>query len=418
MSSYLLILVIIGVASLSMAWMPSLSQKTQISYSILYVIFGMFIYFWFPQLPDATPLIERTMTMHLTELVVIISLMGTGLKIDQPFSFKSWRTPFRLVSITMVISIVAVAFIAVEFLKFDLASAVLLGAVLAPTDPVLASDVQVGPPMEKKNDNVRFSLTAEAGLNDGTAFPFTWLAILLTSASLNFETLGTWFLRDVLYRMSAGAAIGFVMGKVLAFLIFTLPQKRKVVTITDGFVGIAATLLVYGLTELVKGYGFIAVFVTAITLRNFELNHKFHRRLHDFTEQTEKILLAIVLLLFGGSLVHGALNFLTMDMVWVGLGFVLIIRPLTGLIGLIGEKLHIKEKLVISFFGIRGMGSLFYLSFALQQITFKYTSALWSTVSFIILLSVIIHGLTATSVLESLDRELVQHKSRKKRTAK
>jgi NhaP-type Na+/H+ or K+/H+ antiporter len=177
------------------------------------------------------------------------------------------------------------------------------------------------------------------------------------------------------------------------------------VAIRDGFVGVAATLLVYGVTELVWGYGFIAVFVTAITLRNYELDHKYHRKLHDFTEQIERILVAIMLLLFGGLLVHGILASLNQTMVWLSLLFVLLLRPLTGLVVMLREKFNLKEKLAISFFGIRGMGSLFYLSFALEKGTFKQEKALWAIVSFIIVLSLLIHGFTAGTVIQKLEEE-------------
>ncbi len=403
MDTYIISLVIIGLASLAMAWMPSLAEKTKISYAIAYVLFGMAIYALVPTLPDANPFYNSKLAVHLTELVVIISLMGTGLKIDQPFSLKSWKVPFRLVSVTMLLSIGAIAALAYYVLKFDLASSILLGAVLAPTDPVLASDVQVGPPLEDKHDPVRFSLTAEAGMNDGTAFPFTWLAVIAATTTLDKGTLTEWFLRDVLYRMAAGVAVGVLMGRLLAWLIFWLPQKKEVVVVRDGFVGVAATLLVYGLTELVWGYGFIAVFVTAITLRNYELYHKYHRKLHDFTEQIERILVAIMLLLFGGMLVHGILSKLTFTMVWIGLGIVLLVRPVTGLLAMLDEKLKLREKMAISFFGIRGMGSLFYLSFALSKVDFRFEKELWSIVSFIIVLSLLIHGFTATTVFQKLD---------------
>ncbi|MEJ7735832.1 MAG: sodium:proton antiporter [Chitinophagaceae bacterium] len=407
MDTYIVILTIIGLAALGMAWMPSISEKIKISYSLIYVLLGIMLYSLFNKLlPLPNPISRNEFTVHLTEMVVIVSLMGTGLKIDQPFSFKKWRVPFRLIIITMVLSIAIVALMGWWSFGFDLASAILLGAVLAPTDPVLASDVQVGPPNEKDEENVKFSLTAEAGMNDGTAFPFTWLAIALALGSQTggFD-FGRWLLLDLLYRVMAGILCGFLMGRLLAYLIFYLPQQRKFVVTKDGFVALSATLLVYGATELVHGYGFIAVFVTAITLRNYELHHKYHKKLHDFTDQIERILLAIVLILFGGSLVSGILDHLTWKMAFFGIGFVLIIRPLTGLIGLIGIQLHIKEKLGISFFGIKGIGSFFYLAFALNKAKFNYSEEIWSMVSFTVMLSVIIHGITATPVMAKLGEE-------------
>ena len=405
--TYILSIIIIGASVLGMAWMPIINRVTGISYSIFYVFFGMVIFAIFKSLPIPNPIIYPTETLHLTELVVITSIMGTGLKIDQPFSLRKWRVPFRLVLITMLLCIGIVFFAGQWAFEFDIASALLLGAVLAPTDPVLASDVQVGPPHEKDKENIRFSLTAEAGMNDGTAFPFVWLAISLAfygaTGHGNF-TQWVWF--DLVYRLIIGFAFGYIIGRALAYLIFYIPEKKKFIVIKDGFVAIATTLLVYGLTELFNGYGFIAVFVSAITLRNSHMTHRFHKNLHEFTDQIEKILVAIVLLLFGGSLVNGILEHLTLKMAVFGIAFLFIIRPLTALIALIGTRLHIKEKLAISFFGIRGIGSFFYLAFALSTTYFSFANELWSLVSFIVLISIIIHGITASSVMKKIESEL------------
>ena len=410
MDSYILSLAIIGLAALGMAWMPYLSQKIRISYAVIYVAIGILFYSLFGNvLPTPNPIKYADYAQHLTELVVIISIMGTGLKIDQPFSFKTWSIPFRLVTITMMLCIGLMFLLGRYFLGFNIASALLLGAALAPTDPVLASDVQVGPPMEDVKDNVRFSLTAEAGMNDGVAFPFTWLAIALAMMTVNKNfDVGSWVLYDLIYRVVAGVGIGYAMGRFLAYLVFYLPEKRNFVVIKDGFVGIAATLLVYGVTELLHGYGFIAVFVTAITLRNSELNHQLHKELHNFTDQVERILVAIVLILFGGCLASGILNYLTWPMALVGIAFIFIIRPLSGLMGLIGIPVHRKEKLAISFFGIRGIGSFFYLSFAINTYFFGYEKELWSLVSFIVLISVIIHGITANNVMNRMKKSFSQ----------
>jgi NhaP-type Na+/H+ or K+/H+ antiporter len=410
--SYILSIIIIGVATMGMAWMPAVAKRTQISYSIAYVLLGVLVFSVFHQLPSPDPLKQNYFTLHFTELAVIISLMGTGLKIDEPFSLKRWKVPFRLVSVTMILCIAGVAAIAYYFLHFDLASAILLGAILAPTDPVLASDVQVGPPQEDPKDPVRFSLSAEAGMNDGTAFPFTWLAILIASAgTLSGGDLGLWLARDVLYRMVAGIACGYFMGRLLAYLVFYLPEKKQLISIRDGFVGVAFTLLVYGATEMVSGYGFIGVFVTALTIRNYELGHKYHRKLHDFTDQIERIMVAIVLLLFGGSIVNGILAHLTWELAIVGLVFVFVVRPLAGIISLPGTGLDWREKLVISFFGIRGVGSFFYLSFAMAEAKFRFINELWSLLAFIVMLSVLVHGLTATHVMEKLDERHPERES-------
>jgi len=407
MDHYIVILAIIGAGVLGMAWMPALTAKTKISYSIVYMLLGMLLYSVFDFLPAPNPRVHGNVTTHLTELVVIVSLMCTGLKIDQRFSFKTWGIPFRLITITMFLCIAAVTAIGVYYFNMHLATALLLAAVLSPTDPVLATDVQVGDPNEKNRDNVKFSLTAEAGFNDGMAFPFVWLAISVAMFSSGHEAyMFTWMWKHVFYQILAGVLSGFLLGKLMAYSLFTLSKKYESFVTQDGFVSIAATLVVYGLTELIHGYGFIAVFVGALTLRAYEPGHKYHNRLHAFSDQIERILVAIMLILFGGAIVRGIMNSLTWSMAAFGIVFIFVIRPLSGLIGLIGTKLRIQEKLVISFFGIRGMGSLFYLAFAFGTTFFKNQDELWAIVSFIILISICIHGLTAGFTFKKLEEVL------------
>ncbi|HEY0175604.1 MAG TPA: cation:proton antiporter, partial [Pedobacter sp.] len=277
----------------------------------------------------------------------------------------------------------------------------------SPTDPVLATDVQVGDPNEKDRDNVKFSLTAEAGFNDGMAFPFVWLAIAIAMMSVSGGPfMMTWVWKHVVYKILAGLLSGFVIGKLLGYILFTLSKRYESMVTHDGFVSIAATLTVYGATEMIHGYGFVAVFIAALTLRGYERNHKYHNRLHAFSDQIERILVAIMLILLGGSLVRGIMNSLTWSMAAFGVVFIFIIRPLAGLIGLIGTRLRIQEKLVISFFGIRGMGSLYYLAFAFSTTFFKNQDQLWAIVAFIILISIVIHGLTAGFTFKKLEEVL------------
>lgn len=409
MDSYPFLITVVGIAALGMAWMPYFTAKTKFSYAIVYVFIGAILYSVTDVLPFPDPLEERDSTLHLTEMMVIISLMGTGLKIDQPFSFRSWKVPFRLVTITMLVSIALVAFVSQWIFGLDLASALLLGAVLAPTDPVLASDVQVGPPLEKSKDNIRFSLTAEAGMNDGMAFPFTWLAIAVALNQTSAFDFQQWFLVDFLYKIGVGVLSGYALGMALAYSVFKL-SKEKAILIRDGFVAICATLITYGITEMVHGYGFIAVFVAAITIRNYELNHDYHRQLHSFTDQIERVLLAIVLILFGGALVKGLIENITWHSVIFSLLCIFLIRPASAWLSLYSAGLHRKERLAISFFGIKGIGSFFYLAFALQEAEYREENLLWTIVSCVVLFSIVIHGITASYAMRKLGKEFGEEK--------
>jgi sodium/hydrogen antiporter len=410
MDSYLVLITLIGIAALGMAWMPYFTERTNISYALPYVAGGAIIYAVTDQLPFPDPIQAPESTLRLTELVVIISLMGTGLKIDQPFSFRAWKVPFRLVTITMILSIGVVTLLSQWMFGLDLAAALLLGAVLAPTDPVLASDVQVGPPLEKNKDNIRFSLTAEAGMNDGMAFPFTWLAIAVALSAREGFVWHDWLLKELLMKIAIGIAGGYFIGKALAYAVFKVSKEREIF-IRDGFVAICATLVTYGVTEIFHGYGFIAVFVAAITIRNYELDHEYHRKLHSFTDQIERILLAIVLILFGGALVHGVIENFSWRLALFALACIFIIRPFTAWASLYSTELHPKERLAISFFGIKGIGSFFYLAFALQHAPFVGDKLLWSIVSAVVLFSLVIHGSTATYIMKRFgDRFLTPNK--------
>jgi NhaP-type Na+/H+ or K+/H+ antiporter len=408
MNPYTLELALIGLAALGMVWIPAITKDRGISYAIVYVIFGALLYKLFPDyLPVADPQANTTITMHLTEIIVIVSLMGSGIKLDRPYSWKNWMSPLRLITVSMLLGMAAAMLLGYTFLGLSLASAVLLGAVLAPTDPVLASEVQVGPPNEKRKSETKFALTAEAGLNDGMAFPFVWLAILI---SLNKLGTGgewlTWVWYDLFYKVLLGVAVGWGFGKVVGYLLFDLSKKYNFLKTTDGFLALSLTFLVYGVTELLHGYGFFAVFICAVILRHYEKGHDFHSELHSFTDQIERLLVAVVLILFGGSLITGLLHGLTWKMAIFSMAFVFLIRPLSGLIGLYNLDIHIKEKLAISFFGIRGMGSIFYLAFALHESTFENQDELWALVGFTILLSIIVHGISSTPIMQHLKKTL------------
>ncbi|WP_026462692.1 cation:proton antiporter [Adhaeribacter aquaticus] len=404
MTTFILVITVIGLAALAMAWLPSLLQNAPFSYAMIFLGLGYLLYKIPLNLPAPDPLKYNNLTTRLTELGVITTLMGTGLKINRDVSLKNWKIPLLLVSVTMLLCISFLGFMGWWVLGFTPAAAVLLGAVMAPTDPVLAADIQVGPPSEEQEDHVRFSLTSEAGLNDGVAFPFTWLAVTLALASQTGEAwFWPWFWDDLIYKIVCGVASGYFLGRALSYLLFVLPKQTNFPKSRDGFVAIAATLLVYGVTELVHGYGFIAVFIAGLTIRHLEKNHHYHLELHDFTEQIERLFLVILLLLFGGSLANGLLDNLTGRGIAVGLAFIFLARPLTTLATLYNQKITIREKLAISFFGIRGIGSFYYLAFALGKATFPEAKELWAIAGFIVLVSIIIHGVLAAPTMKYLD---------------
>jgi sodium/hydrogen antiporter len=403
MDSYIIILIGTGIAVLGAVGLPRLLGGSPLSLPIVYVVFGLIAFSLPLGLEPPEPFQHSFVTEKLTELIVIIALMGSGLKLDRRPNLRNWSVALRLLVITMPLCIAAVAGLGAALLGLAAASAVLLGGVLAPTDPVLASDVQVGPPHEGGEDEVRFSLTLEAGLNDGLAFPFTYLAIRL--AEVGGQAWFTdWLLFDLLYRVVVGCVAGVVIGLFLAFLVFRLPAKTRLAETGEGLLALAVTLLAYGLTETVEGYGFLAVFVAAVTLRHYERWHTYHVSLHAFTDQFERLLLALLLVLFGGSLAGGLLASLTIQEALLGGLLIFVIRPVAGWIGLIGTKIRLEEKLAIGFFGIRGLGSFYYLAYAINQTGISEARSLWNVVGFTVLLSIFIHGLIASTAMTHLDR--------------
>ena len=343
----------------------------------------------------------------LTEIVVLVSLVGAGIKIDTGLSWRLWRPTMRLLLITMPVGIFAMAMLGYYAFGMTLGAAILLGAVLAPTDPVLASSIQVGPPNTGGEDTTRFTLTSEAGLNDGLAFPFVYLAIKIAEAysggqRFTGEMLWSWFTHDVLWKIGAGLVVGVIVGKVMAKLVFSKYSRET--TISQGYVVIAITLLAYGLAEYVHSYGFIAVFVAAFTFRRSECEHTYHAKLHDFAEQSEGLLMSLVLVIFGMFLGQGlqAGVELTWRVYIVSFTFLLLIRPLGAMVALSGLKMHHTEKYAISALGIRGIGTLYYLSYALNQGFFNDEDALklWIVCSIVILASIFVHGLSAPWLLK------------------
>ena len=420
MVSYEVAQIVVGLAILGAVVLPRLLSNKPLSFPLIYVAAGMVLFALPLGVEPPNPIENAEYTELLTELVVIIALMGAGLKLDRPFDWRAWSSTWRLLAISMPITIGLTAALGYWVLGVLPATAILLGAVVAPTDPVLASDVQTGPPTEETDEEVepenqegtiRFALTSEAGLNDGLAFPFTNLAIVVAAAAgtASFAWVD-WVLVDVLYKIVVGIIFGYLGGRLLARFIFGAPSTTELARVMEGAEALAATLIVYGATELVHAYGFIAVFVAALELRHYEWEHEYYHHLHDFAVIAERLLMAAVLVLFGGALVGGLLAPLTPIHVAVGLAIVLVVRPLAGLVGFIGSSISFSERLVISAFGIRGIGSFFYLAYALNEASFQETELLiaaeelWAVLGFVVLTSIILHGTTASPVMAAIDR--------------
>lgn len=403
MDPYILLLVGTGGLILLVAWLPMVLRELPLSLPMFCIAAG---YGVFALIGGDTPnpLHYPEAAERLCELVVIVALTGAGLKLDRPLAWREWSLTWRLLGIAMPLSILGIGLVGHWLLGLGAAAAVLLGGALAPTDPVLASDVQVGPPRSGEEDEVRFTLTAEAGLNDGLAFPFVNLAVALALVGTDPALwAGHWLGVDVAWKLLAGLAAGWGIGRLLGWVTFRIPNRARLSRTGDGFVALGTTLLAYGLTELVHGYGFVAVFVAALAMRSAERHHRYHDRLHDFAEQTERLLMMVLLVLFGGALAGGLLDGLGWPAVAAALVFVFLVRPLAGMLAMIGTTQPLAERGAIAFFGIRGLGSFYYLAFAANAARFPEMAELWAVVGLTVLISVGLHGVTVTPVMRRLD---------------
>jgi sodium/hydrogen antiporter len=401
-----------GIAVFTAAIFPKLLRDTPLSMPMVFLGAGMLVFTFIGDLPDPDPIQHRDFALHLTEICVIISLMGAGLALDRPLGRLRWATTWRMLGIAMPVCIVLLTLLGLGVLGLGLAAALLVAAALAPTDPVLASEVQVGEPADEegeteKEDEVRFGLTSEAGLNDGLAFPFVYLAIAMSIVGTSpTDWFPQWFAVDVLWRIGVGVLMGFGTGKFLARLFFSARSETiRLSNHSEGFVALAATFLAYGLTEMVEGYGFIAVFVCAVTIRAAEHTHGYHKVLHSWVEQMERIMTVVILVLLGGAIARGLLAGIGWAELGVALAFLLLVRPLSGWLGLARGKTGPRERIAISFFGIRGIGSLYYLAYALGKGQFNdQAEQLWAIVGLVVALSIVLHGATTAPVMNRLDR--------------
>jgi sodium/hydrogen antiporter len=412
-----------GVALLLGAVLPRVTSQRALSVPMAFVGIGVLV----GLLPAAdglplSPVEQPEVAERLTELTVLVALFGVGLALDRPLGLRSWAATWRLLLVGMPLFTGLTALLGWWVLGLAPAAALLLGAVLAPTDPVLAADVQVQGPGTRDHavdageakdevdpqDDTRFSLTSEAGLNDALAFPFVYGALFLMVGG---HSAWRWLGWELVGKTLVGAIVGWGCGYLLAKMAFRSRRKSlRLAQTGEPLLALAATFTSYGLTEVVGGYGFLAVFATAVAIRAEERHSAYHEVMHDFASQLEHLLTLVVLLLFGAALSNGLLADLSWRGVLIGVLAVLVLRPLTAGLSLrrrlpLGDpRLGPRERRVVAFFGIRGAGSLYYLAYATGYTQVAGIGELWSTVAFTILLSVVVHGVLASPVMVWLDQ--------------
>ena len=366
---------------------------------------GALLFWLYDGIVAPDPLTEngRLLWEKLTEAVVVISLIGAGLKIDMA-SWQAWKPAVRLLAIAMPLTIAGTALLGWAMVGLALPAALLLGAVLAPTDPVLAGDVQVPGPGEGDKHHVRTTLTTEAGLNDGLAFPFVYLAVTAASVgAVQWDWLWEWAWQDLVYRIVAGVAIGALIGRGLAYLIYKVPAKAPVAKAGQGCIALCIFFIAYGGSELLGGYGFLACFVAAFVIRRAAYKHDYNGVLFEFVEDVERAFLVVILMLLGGVALD-VMSALTWTAAGAVLIFLFVLRPVVGALSLWGCEGSWREHWVVGFFGIRGIGSLYYLAYATGHEDFVRTELLWAMVTFAVVLSAGVHSLSAVPIMAWIEK--------------
>ena len=437
-----LIFILAGALFVVMALATSVLRRLPLTTSVLYLGAGYAVGGAGLRLIQPDPVESAAVLERITEVAVIVSLFTAGLKLRQPLRAARpdgarfrlrlnpiWRPAVRLATLAMVLTIGLVAVAGWGLFGLPLGAALLLGAILAPTDPVLASEVQVDDPTDR--DRLRFSLTGEAGLNDGTAFPFVMLALGL----LGLHGLGTggalWLGRDVLWAVPAGLAVGGLLGTAVGRLVLYLRREHREAVGLDDFLALGLIALAYGVALLVHAYGFLAVFAAGLALRRIERQHTelagetdptvtaaaageaeeavatdperapayMAQAVLGFNEQLERIGEVVVVTLLGAMLSLQTLTWQTA--VFVAL-LLLVLRPLAVTLGLLGSGLSPPQRRLTAWFGIRGVGSVYYLTYAIEHgLPEELARTLSGIVLFTVAVSVVVHGISVTPLMRS-----------------
>ncbi|RYZ06145.1 MAG: sodium:proton antiporter [Myxococcales bacterium] len=443
-------LALVGVLLLLLSLSSAYVQRMPISSSSLYlglgVLLGPRVLGWMEfRVGQGGHWFER-----LTEVAVIVALFISGLKLRLPPRHEAWAAVYRLAGPIMLACIAGITLVGRSLLGLDWPTALLLGAVLAPTDPVLAGTVSVSDAADR--DRVKYALSGEAGLNDGTAFPFVVLALAWQRQETEHSPhwLLQWAALDLVWAVGAGLAVGYLLGLTLGRWAIHQRSRQRDTEAPSDFAALALIALAYTAGELIHAWSFLAVFAAGVGLRRAEVGtvsstpHPQHARpgvTHPPAEhlvgarveaqELEAPAVAAGVLVaetmsFGGT-VERILEVLLVTLVGVAVGsywdyralylaplLFLVIRPLSSYLLLAGTKTSSLQRVLIGWFGIRGIGSLYYLAYALNHgATNEPQSRLAGLTISVITLSILVHGSSATPLLSFYERRKARRRKRR-----
>jgi len=414
--TYYLLLLGLGAMVFIIVWIVPAIEKLPLSLPIVCLVLGFAVFSLAPLPPVDIPNLH--VAERIVEAVVVIALMGAGLSIDRPFRWRTWQTTWRLLGIAMPLTIALMTVLFVYVGQFTLPVALLLAAMLSPTDPVLASQVGVGPPGKGEEGEIRFGLTSEAGFNDGLSFPVVGLAMALASTSFA-EIAGHWLLVDVLRNVIGGAAVGILLGWLFGWLTFKLPAGRLALT-GEGLAVLGLALVCYGAAQALGLNGFVAVFVMALRFRASSPHDRFHAALADFAGKIEHLLTMLIVTMLGAALALGMLGPVRGVHILLAAALLFVVRPLTAWLSLIGSPHPPVSRALTSWFGIRGISTLYYLLYALHYADFAPRDQIVPVIGWTVAGSILIHGITATPLMARADRirkDYLAERTNKRRNA-
>lgn len=415
--------VIVGLLLVGMALSESFLSHLPLTTSLLYLIVGVFLGPYGVGLLRLDPVNAPTVLHHLAEIAVIVSLFTAGLKLRVDWRDRVWTLPLRLALVSMVLTVFMIAIFGMLGLGLSLGAGILLGAVLAPTDPVLASEVEVESPQDQ--DRLRFGLTGEAGLNDGTAFPFVMLGLGL----LGLHDLGTsgwrWITIDLVWAVVGGLAIGAMLGTLTGHLVTHLRRSYGELVGSDEFLTLGLIALSYGIALLASSYGFLAVFAAGLAVRRVEHRDTGgdfdkaiakleqdpdqasmtgeHAPLHmaqeilGYNERLGRIGEVALVVIIGSLLSVSGLSIAIVLFIPL---LLLCIRPVAAIVGLAGTSSTPAQRSLIAWFGIRGIGSVYYLMYAIDHGLPEGLASTMVTITVTtIAVSVVVHGISVTPLM-------------------
>jgi NhaP-type Na+/H+ or K+/H+ antiporter len=390
-------MLLLGLVLVAMALSEVPVRRLPLSAALIYLGVGWGAAELQMPLPRPDPLRQAPLLELLSEWAVLVSLFGVGLKLKLPARWARWRVALLLASSTMVVTVTLATLAAAWLLALPWAAALLLAAILAPTDPVLASEVQIHDINDR--DAVRLALTAEGGLNDGTAFPLVTLALGLLGLHAMGAGGSSWLLRDLLWAVFGGLGLGWLCGRAIGHAV-ALRLKQQHPLCWDELLYLGTIALTYALSDLLRVTTFLSVFAAGVALLHGhrEPPHEgdeLGQRLSAFSGRLERLVEVSMVLFLGAAM---TLVRWSWPVVAFALLLVFVLRPLAVVLTIRG--LPPAQRRLVAWFGIRGVGAIFYLAYVLSHgVQGLLAQTLISATLVAVALSIVLHGISATPLM-------------------